>query len=191
MKQLRYSVKIGLICLLGMMISSCTSFQTHSDYDSQADFSEYATFAWISDQPFIQPRGHSDPYISPLDLQRIEKTIESVLLSKGYRQLEDNSKADFVVSFTVGARDKIDVTFYPSPYHGSWRWPYYGEAVEAHTYTEGMLAIDIFDRAMGQPVWHGHARKRITGSDTEQAGPLIQEGVAAILSDFPPRATLR
>lgn len=178
---------IALACLTASLGASCTTTRVHSDFDPAVDFGRYTTFSWISDRPLIRPRGQDGMYVSPLDMQRIRSAIQSELTARGYRFLDDNRNVDFVVSFTVGARDKIDVDAYPAPYRGPWRWPYYGDAVRVHTYTEGLLAIDIFDGEMRRPVWHGLARKRISGSDSVMAGRLIQEEVAAILHEFPPR----
>lgn len=177
---------IALACLIGGVAVSCTTSRVHSDFDPQADFSNYSTFSWISDAPLIRPAGQDDIYVSPLDLQRIRSAIRSELTAKGYQYLDDNRNVDFVVSFTVGSRDKIDVDSYPMPYRGSWRWPYYGDTLRVHSYTEGILAIDIFDGELRRPVWHGLARKRISGSNPEKTGRLIQNEIAGILSEFPP-----
>ena len=183
----RTILKFGF-CALTLALSACASLRTHSDYDPQADFSTYQTFAWASEQERVQSQERGDRYISPLDVQRIERAIESELATKGYRQLQDTDQADFLVAFTVGARDKIDVNRYPVTYRGRWvgHWPYQLESVEVHSYTEGMLAIDIYDRQSARPTWHGVARKRVTGSDAEESGPLIREAVSAILNEFPP-----
>lgn len=185
------ALAIGLVGILGL-ITSCATLRTYNDYDPETDFSDYETFAWISDQPLIRPKGRDDQYVSPLNLQRIKNAIESELSAKGFHQVGDHAAADFVVSFTATPREKIYVESYPvpyqGPYHGSWahQWPYYSDAVAVHTYTEGTLAIDIFDRELQQPVWHGVAKKRIAESDRKNAGRLIQEAVAAILGSFPP-----
>lgn len=151
------------------------------------DFAIYKTFTWIANEPLIRPI--DDRYVSPLNAQRIRKAIESGLLELGFRKVGDRAAADFIVSFTVGARDKIDVDSYPATYRDGWitGWPYYGDSIDVHTYTEGILAIDIFDRERRLPVWHGVAKKRISGSDRGNASRLIQEAVALILSEFPPQ----
>lgn len=176
-----------MACLIGAICLSCTTVRVHSDFDPQINFGAYKTFSWISDRALITPRAADSIYVSPLDMQRIRSAIQSELTAKGYRFLDDRRNVDFVVSFTVGTRDKIDVDSFPAPYRGNWRWPYYGDTVRIHSYTEGMLSIDIFDGEMRRPVWHGLARRRISGASIEKTGRLIQERVTAILSDFPPR----
>ncbi len=73
-------------------------------------------------------------------------------------------QADFVVAYTVGTREKIVSTSYPTTYQGDWGWHLYGRyyyqtEVEHRTYTEGTLGIDIFDGKSKEPVWHGWASK--------------------------------
>ena len=68
------------------------------------------------------------------------------------------------------------------------RPPYYWPNVDVEMYTEGMLAIDIFDNASREPVWHGWARKRILGADVANPETAINAAVSAILEDFPPPA---
>ncbi len=170
-------------------LGSCASISASSDYYADADFTGYQRYAWISDMPFIVPPGY-DVAVSALNQRRIKEAIESELAVKGFTLVEDSSNADFVVSVTVGTRDRIDVDAYPLRYRGDWRWGryfyYYGSQVDTRTYTEGTLAIDLFDQATNQPVWHGWAQKRITNSDLVNAGEQIQAAVRAILGDFPP-----
>jgi len=180
--------RCGGVAAVVLAVAACTSVRPHADYLPNFDFSEYRTFTWISDQPLIRPSGQSDPFVSPLDLQRIQRAIESELTAKGFQQVEDPSQADFVVSFTVGTRDKFDASAYPGYYRGRWGSPYW-ETMEVYSYTEGVLAIDIFDQALREPVWHGGVRRRITGSQIDNPGELIKAGVAAILKQFPPGGT--
>jgi len=187
---MNYLKLLNCIVLIGLAVSmvGCTGLQIHSDYDAQANLAGYVSFAWADDVDSLQSRNSGDRYISPLDLQRIENAIESELAVKGYRQIENLTAADFLVSFTVGAREIFNTSTYSATYQNRWyrHWPYYGEHFEVHSYTEGMLAIDIFDNESGRPVWHGVAEKRITQSDIESTGVLIQDAVAGILNEFPP-----
>jgi hypothetical protein len=94
-----------------------------------------------------------------------------------------------VLSYTVGARDRIDVQSYPVRFRSAWGWgwTYVGREADVSTYREGTLAIDIFDGRTNQPVWHGWATKRITERDVANAAEQIPIAVAAILARFPPR----
>jgi len=179
---------LGLGVLVPFMFAaSCATIRAGSDYYAEADFSDYRSFAWLDESPLIRPTA-SRIQISPLSVRRIREAIERELTAKGFTQIAAREAADFAVSFTVGARDMIDVNDYPAFYRGPWAWrgPYYGANVDVTVYTEGTLALDIFDNATRQPVWHGWARKRITESDVEDPAPTINEAVRAILAEFPP-----
>ncbi len=175
--------------LVALLAACATSMRARSDHDPANDFSRYKSFAWIAEDPLIAP-ADSTVNVSPLNRRRIVEAIESQLTAKGFRKASDDSVADFVLSYTVGARDRIDVQSYPVRYRGIWGWGrgYVGYDADVSTYREGTLSIDIFDARSNQPVWHGWATKRITDRDVENAAKQIPVAVAAILADFPPRS---
>ena len=171
------------------MLAGCaTTLETHSDHDRSHDFSTYRQFAWMADQPMMAAP-EDVARVSPLNRRRIEQAIEKELVRKGFRMVPERDAADFVVSYTVGARDRLDVRSYPTPYRGPWLWgyPYFGHDVDVTTYQQGTLSIDVFDGKTHQPVWHGWGTKRISESDVKNAGELIPPAVASILKNFPPR----
>lgn len=176
--------------LAALAVTGCATMQAGSDYYPEADFSEYRTFAWVSDSPLIESDSERVA-ISPLSVRRIREAIERELSGKGFTLVADAGAADFALSFTVGARDMISMSDYPEAYRGSWRWgaPYYWPNVDIYMYTEGMLAIDVFDRATSQPVWHGWARKQILSADIDDPQTTIDAAVREILDGFPPSAT--
>ena len=187
MSHVRRACAYLVFFLVFLACSGCTSLQAGSDYYDAASFSAYRSFAWVGDSPMIQSRSRVVD-INPLNVRRIREAIERELEAKGFAQVETDEAADFGISFTVGARDMIRVDDYPSFYRGRWRWnpPYYWPNVDVSMYTEGMLAIDVFDNTTREPVWHGWARKRIVGSDIDDPRSTIDAAVAAILEDFPP-----
>lgn len=175
-----------------VVLSGCaTTTKGSADYDPSVNFANYHTFAWISQHPMIVATAQGQQ-ISPLAEGRIMRAIADSLTSKGYRLLDTPDNADFVVSFTVGARDNIQVTSYPVAYRGFygragyWGGAYWGSDVDVQKFTEGRLAIDIFDRKEHRPIWHGWATKKITPKTQENPEPVINEVVAAILAKFPP-----
>lgn len=170
---------------LVLALAACTSVQVQSDFDVSANFAGYKTFSFISDTPLIA--AVTEP-ISPLLPGRLMTATRSELSRKGYRFTENRGQADFVVSFTLGGRDKIRVDSYPSTYHGArWGWgaPYHTE-VNVRNYTEGTLAIDIFEVSKRSPVWHGWAVKNISAEDRRNPTPVVNELVSLILAEFPP-----
>ena len=172
---------------LAMLASCATPPQAHSDHDRAQDFSGYRNYAWIADQPMIMPP-EGAAQVSPLNRRRIEEAIEKELAAKGYRKT-DRADADFVLSYSVGTRDRLDPSYYPPPYAGIWHWGrgYYGATASVDVYREGTLSIDVFDARSHEPVWHGWTSGRVTERDVRHAAELIPPAVTAILRRFPPK----
>jgi hypothetical protein len=181
------------ITALALALTACAAtLRVDSDFDSAANFAAYHSFAWIREDPLIRSSASPTP-ISPLNSRRIMEAIELELKAKGYTLSADRAAADFVVAYTVGARDRMDATSYPAPFFwgGYWGHAYFGNAVEVRTYREGQLSIDLFDGKSHQPVWHGAATKRISEADRANAKANIDAAVKAILARFPPGAGSR
>jgi hypothetical protein len=172
--------------LLMLATASCDSIKTQSDYAPGTDFSNYRTFTWISDNPMIG----SSPMISPLTPGRIQLAIIDALKDKGISFVTEQKSADFVVAFMVGTRQqvRVDTTNYPVGYRGPYAWGVgFVQDVDVREFTQGRLAIDIFDTKSRQPVWHGYGSKNVTEADQKNAAEVIHKAVAAILADFPPK----
>ena len=98
--------------LCALVLAACASpIHTEHDSDPEADFAKYRSFAWISEDPLMEPRPgvtHGD-YISPIDEGRIRSAVDSKLLAKGYRRAESVNTADLVVSFRIGSQQKAPI----------------------------------------------------------------------------------
>ncbi len=172
-----------------LILTSCATLRVGSDYDRAASFADYHTFAWMPPHTRIYESSN------PLVVQRAHDAIQAALTAKGYRLVSDPADADFVVDFTIGARERTDLYSYPAPYGGPWVWagpywwgaPYWGSEVNVHRYREGTISVDIFDGRTHRPVWHGWARKELTRADMEHSASSIREAVDSVLARFPPK----
>ncbi|MEO0616662.1 MAG: DUF4136 domain-containing protein [Pseudomonadota bacterium] len=185
----------GLLSLAGCS----TTPKVFSDYDPEQSFEGYQQFSWISDNP-MTVSGDRGP--NPITAARLKQAIQQEFERKGFEFVAKPADADFVVAWTVGARDRVDVRSrqYVDYYGPHWRWGYgyYGvrsvpsgtrTEVESREYTEGSLAIDVFDAARKAPVWHGSASKRLSEAELKgDSGEAIRNAVMRILEGFPPGA---
>ncbi len=181
------------VLLAAVLAAGCAGVRAQSDFDPNARFESYRTFAWLNAEPGSLPRegapeaGATAIHVDPLLKRRIAEAIETQLGARGFRRVADRDSADFVVTFTVGARDKVEVYSDPVVYggyggrYGGW---YSGSNVSARTYTEGTLAVDIFDGKSHQAVWHGWATKRVSESTNREQ--IVDQVVTAIMKKFPP-----
>ena len=169
-------------------LSACETIHVVSDHDPAFSFAGYDSFAWMSEHPMIS----AGPGTNPLLEGRIMAAITETMRAKGVSFVPNAERADFVVSLSVGARERISVTStpYPIAYRGAWRWgrAYYND-VDVRQYTEGRLAIDIFDAKEKRPVWHGYATTNICSvTDRAERQALLREAVTKILAEFPPKS---
>jgi hypothetical protein len=79
--------------------------------------------------------------------------------------------------------EKHDPAGFRRPYR--WGGAYYQD-IDVRQYTEGRLAIDVFDGKLKRPVWHGFATKTISSADQADPQKAIDAAVAAIVAEFPP-----
>lgn len=189
-----YFARLPLLAFAAVVLGACaTGFRANHDFDEQNDFTDYRSWAWMSEHPMTVGGLESMP--NPLLEPRIMAAIEDNLTVKGFTRVTDPAAADFVVAFTVGSRDKIRVDSYPTFYGGygyprRWGGIYYGAGYASETrvrqYTDGRIAVDIFDVSDRVPVWHGVAEKSITSSDRKNIEATIDAAVTAVLERFPP-----
>jgi hypothetical protein len=112
--------------------------------------------------------------------------MDRSLANAGYSKVADG-KGDMIIAFTIGARDRVDVTdwgpvgpYYPGygrayPYG----WSYHYRDIDVRTVTEGSLAVDIFDARTDRPVWHGIATATIGSKGASDE--LVQSAVDGLV----------
>jgi len=186
-----------LITALVAVVASCASTyeaKVGFDKNTKVDTSNYKTFAWLTSGKIMAPAED----INPVMKLRVDEEIVQAFTAKGYKLVADAENADFAISYTVGNRDKIKVSSYPATYKASFGWGrgyyggYYGGmygthmATETHVrqYTEGKLAIDVYDVKTHQPAWHGWATKRIASSEKEAPSSMIKDVVNQVVVQF-------
>lgn len=188
--------KIFATVLLIAVASCSTTYEAkvYFDKNSKVDTSNYKTFAWLTSGKIMAPPED----VNPVMKLRVDEAIELAFIAKGYQLIDDAEKADFSISYTVGNREKIKVSSYPTTYNTGFGWGrgyyggYYGGMYGTHMntdtrvrqYTEGKLAVDIYDVKSHQPAWHGWAVKRITSNDKEVPSSTIKDIVDKVVIQF-------
>lgn len=165
-----------LVLAVVAITASCSSVRVVSDYDKQANFTTYNSFA------FYKP-GIDKAEISDLDKKRILRAIESELTTKGFQKSEN---PNLLVNIFTKEQKKVDVY---NNYGYGWGWnPWYwgGTYNNVVTSTEGTLFIDLIDAKTNELVWQGKGSGNLTESDVDKKDARIHEFVAEILSQYPP-----
>ena len=168
------------ILLLLIVASSCTSVRVAADYDKNANFNSYKTFAFFK-------TGIDKAEISDLDKRRMLRAIEAELLAKGFTKSEN---PDLLVSIFTKERQEVNV--YNNGYGGfgyGWGWsPFYNNFNNnVSTSTQGSLYIDLIDAKKKELVWQGKGSGYLsTSSNVDKKEARIKEFVAEIMTKYPP-----
>lgn len=178
-------MKILMLPILAMVfITSCSSVRVLSDYDKEADFNTYKSYAFYK-------TGIDKAQISDLDKKRILKAIDAELSSRGFVKSED---PDILISIFTKEKEQVDIyNNYWGGFYG-WGWnPYYwgpgwgGSNVS--TRTEGSLYIDLIDAKNKELVWQGKGIGNLGNiEDIAKKEQRIREFVSQILQEYPPNA---
>ncbi len=104
-------LKFTPMFLLLIGLASCSSVRVAADYDREANFDNYKTFA------FFKP-GIDKAEINDIDKRRILRAIEAELMAKGYTKSEN---PDMLVSIFTKSNQRVDV--YNNAWgNGAWGW---------------------------------------------------------------------
>jgi len=163
-----------------IIASSCTSVRVASDYDKNADFNSYKTFAFFK-------TGIDKAEISDLDKRRILRAIESELIAKGFTK---SKNPDLLVSIFTKERKEVNV--YNNGYGGfgyGWGWSPFNNNFNNNvtTSSQGSLYIDLIDAKKKELVWQGKGSGYLnTSSNIDKREARIKEFVAEIMTKYPP-----
>ena len=183
MKKLYYNFLIAVVVLLQ---ASCSpSLKVTSDYDRQANFSQYRSFSIDT--------VHMNQRISQLNQNRIVNAVKAELTNKGLT--ENIANPDLKVNIAAILKDQLPISS-NTDYYGyggvyrPWGWNG-GVGATGYTtynvqnYKDGSLIIDIADAKKNSLVWEGIGNqeidKPIKNPDTQ-----IPAAVASIMKSFPP-----
>ncbi|SHJ94199.1 DUF4136 domain-containing protein [Pseudozobellia thermophila] len=168
--------------LILLFLSSCSSVQVLSDYDKEADFNSYNTYAFYK-------TGIDKAQISDLDKKRILRAIESEMSKRGFTKSEN---PDILVSIFTKEKQQVDIynNYWGGPYGWGWSPYYWGPGWGGNnvsTRTEGSLYIDLIDAKSKELVWQGKGVGNLGNiNNIEKKEARIQEFVSEILMQYPP-----
>ncbi|GAA4960248.1 DUF4136 domain-containing protein [Algibacter aquimarinus] len=187
-------LKNSAILLLLIAFTSCSSIKVAADYDKDANFNDYKTFAFFK-------TGIDKAEISDLDKRRILRAIESELLAKGYTKSEN---PDILVSLFTKSQQRVDV--YNNAWgNGAWGWGGWGfggwgwggfgpgwgwgwnQQPTVSTSIQGHLYIDLIDSQKKELVWQGMGTGYLSRK-IEKKEERIKEFVTEIMTKYPPVA---
>ncbi len=182
MKVFKFSI---VLLLFTVFMTSCNTVRVASDYDQQANFGEYQTYA------FFKP-GIDKADISDLDKKRILRAIEDQMAAKGFTKSEN---PDVLVSIFTKSKENINIHQNNMMGWGwgwgwnPWMWGGWGGGLNTvSTNTEGTLFIDLIDADQKELIWQGMGTASLP-TKVEKKQEKINKIVEEILEKYPPQRT--
>lgn len=179
---------ILILLFLILVGSACSTLQVTSDYDKEADFSQYKTFEYYG---WAQ---ESDKVLNQFDKDRIEKAFAAEFAKRNLELVKEGG--DMVVSLFLVVDQKTSITAYTDHYGGGWGygagWGWYGgygggsstTHYSEDDYLEGTMVVDVFDKSDKKLIWQGVGQKTIVENPEkrEKTIPIVAE---SIMKPFP------
>lgn len=170
-----------------VFLAACSSITTKRDFDRNARFGEYKTYAWA-------PLPNTQTPTPEVD-QAIRAAVEQDLAARNYAKAAPGRKPDFYAIYHVTSEQKTDVrhytdwgigTAYRTGYGYYAGWP--GTPVTytvLDQYKVGALVLDFVEVRREQLVWRGVASS-VIGNKPEGNAAKASQAVHQLLSKFPP-----
>jgi hypothetical protein len=169
-----------------VLLAACSTITTKRDFDRNANFSSYKTFAWA-------PLPNTQAPAPAVD-QAIRASVEKGLTARGYAKATGPTP-DFYVVYHVTSVQQTDVrhytdwgfgTAYRTGYGYYTGWPG-NPATYAmlDQYRVGALVLDFIEVRRQQLVWRGVASS-VIGDKAEGNAAKADQAVQQLLSKFPP-----
>ena len=154
-------IGMALIVLFGFSGLARAGSKVYVDYDHNADFGKYKTYAWLP------AKGLNLESVSELLHLRVKNHIEEKFDKAGLLLVDKDP--DLLVAYYTVSKDmtKINVVAMGYAYGPGWGWdPYwtgywggyggsYAASGQVSVYTKGTLIIDIIDARTKQLIWRG------------------------------------
>ncbi len=185
MRRALFKLMGGVAVGLAMLTLSCATVSTATDFDKNADFAKYHTFAFLGGHIWIS--GMADDS-NTLVKDRIRNSVIGTLNAKGLQQVTENP--DVYVAYLAGARTKTEIEatgpyvagFGPYFGVGGWWGPTYVNWW-AREYNEGTLVIDVIDAPSKKLVWRSYAQTEVNKPVSDQK---MQQVIEKAFKSYPP-----
>ncbi|EAQ42450.1 DUF4136 domain-containing protein [Polaribacter sp. MED152] len=172
--------KLVILSLIIILVSSCGSVKTASDFDSSVDFTKFKTFGFAKESNNLK--------INDIVKGRITKAISQNLENKG---LIASLNPDILIDLNVQTKEKKNYITNQIGISGSIgrRWRIGSNMSTSNTQqinqTEGTLTINLVDAAQKQLIWMGSATSIVNQKSTNQEN--LTKTINEILINFPPK----
>ena len=168
-------VFMGILLLFAGRLSAQ---DVRTDYDHNADFTQYKTYSW----EHVQTK-------DPLFVDRIKSAVNAALAAKGWTQLDSGGDVSIIAIQTTQDQQTLN-TFYDG-FGGGWGWRRFGgggfgeATTTTDTYRVGTLVVDLYDAKTKQLLFRGTSSDTLSNNANKNTENL-DKGVEKMFKKFPP-----
>jgi len=178
MKNLLLSLLTLGLCLFG----ACSTVKVTSDFDREATFASYKTYAFTQEANELQ--------VGDINRKRIIDAVSSELALKGFTV---SDQPDVLIDLKINAQQKETATAHTTGGYGAgygYRWGggFSTTTIDVDQYVEGTLFVDMIDASKKQLVWQGRAVGTLDpDASAEKREKNIKYAVKQIFTKYPPK----
>lgn len=163
------------------VLAGCSGIQVDSEFAPNASLDGFETYAWLEHPAEAGYLRAESRFMEA----RIFTAVDSAMAAKGYRKVEEDAAADFLVVYQVTGTDGIQAghTYgdfgYSTP-RDQLLYPV-GPSVP---YTKGTLIVDIVSPDM-ELLWRGSASGSLEVPDQGELAKAVYQSAARIIGRLP------
>ena len=149
------------------------------DFDHEAAFTRFKTYAWIEGTP-----------ANPIAQKRIEAAVDGELAEKGYERADGDADFYVVTHAARSTQTQVDINNYG--YHDRYPSRGWGGGMSTGTATVreipmGTILVDILDGESRELIWRGTASAALSYKDKKNEKKLYKV-MGKMFKKFPPEA---
>lgn len=183
-------MKWGVAVAMVIVVVGCSSMKVNYDYDHQADFTQYKTYAWHDSEANVADT-------DPLAHERFLSAVDSQLAAKGFSKVSSNPDVFVTYHAEESQQMSLDTTYMGGGwgYGPGWGWGGYGmggagmgsSTTTVRKYNVGTVALDMWDASQKRLVWRGTVSDTVSDNPSKNADKIIK-AADKLFKDYPPEA---
>jgi len=161
-----------LVAIIVLSFATVAFAKVTVDFDQNADFSKYRTYAWQQ----------GTPAADPLNQRRIERAVSEQLKAAGLSEVSSSPDLNIVTHASSKQKQEVHTgNFGYGPMS-----PGFGEQDFTMTIDIGTLRVDLVDARTKKLVWSATATKTLS-DNPKKVAKLIDKVVTKMFKRFPPQ----
>ena len=177
-------IKICLLGLTALLLAACQSNPVNTDYDTSVDFSRFQHYQLIID----------DDNNNDLMHKRLVNAVNTQVLNTGLRALDNSTAPYLIIKPTIRSQQRTQPPSTRGSFGvgGSGGSSLYGISLSAPLSNETIvndvvIVIAMLDSSNQKMIWQGSYGLTIETDQPELANKMINQAVADIFKQYPPR----